>query len=91
MADSICWSCRKCYGGCLWSGRFIPVVGWIAIRQDIPADEKLVESYFVIHCPEYSKDPPRKKARNKWRKSGHYVGAVQTLAAGAVGAEILHR
>ena len=57
---TLCDFCANACGGCSWSQKDVqtPVPGWDAVRRDIPLDEvrplSFVESYVVIHCPEFS-------------------------------------
>ena len=57
QTESLCWSCRNSvpdrYGnGCSWSRDQIPVGGWQADYK------KKHDSWHVISCPEYDRDPP---------------------------------
>ena len=73
-AQTICWSCQNACGGCPWTEvdpdtdqiRALPVEGWIAkkhLQQYADKDgRRMVESYEVLYCPQYSPDPPRKAA-----------------------------
>lgn len=60
--STLCWYCEKAYGSCAWSRKDNPrpVDGWQAIRNDLAANGEraaAVESYVVLHCPEFSLDP----------------------------------
>ena len=62
--QTLCWTCQNACGGCSWSKRFIPVEGWDAKRRDVMKgqDHRTPnESYFVISCPQYVPDKPRKE------------------------------
>lgn len=56
---TLCDYCANACGGCRWSQKGIqrPVPGWDAVRRDICLTEDRpsppVESYVVIHCPEF--------------------------------------
>lgn len=54
--ETLCWDCKRCFGGCSWSREFIPVNGWIAEKTHIPSNGEYAASYKVIDCPEYRKD-----------------------------------
>jgi hypothetical protein len=52
--DSLCWYCQKAYGRCEWSRKEEPVVGWVAIRNDLPGITGA--SYCVCWCPLFETD-----------------------------------
>ena len=54
MADTLCWSCKNCTGGCSWSKKFEPVRGWEATKTFIASDKS--NSYMVHMCPKYEID-----------------------------------
>lgn len=54
MAQSLCWSCQKAYGGCPWSAKKAPVKGWRAKKMfDLGYGRP---SYVVLECPLYEKE-----------------------------------
>lgn len=60
--DSLCVSCEKCDGRCLWSRKpiFRPVPGWVAEPTVIRCGKyngvmRLQRSYLVLSCPEYER------------------------------------
>lgn len=57
---TLCEVCRNALGKCSWSeyGRWEPIDGWEAIRNDIviPGANRKEESYIVLACPEYVPD-----------------------------------
>lgn len=57
--QSLCWTCKKVYGGCSWSKYFIPVKGWTAIPTQIKVTYSTNyytdDSYDVYACPEYER------------------------------------
>lgn len=59
MEDTLCWSCKKCYGGCSWSKSFKPVEGWEADRTKVKSKESDYSSYHVKSCPQYQPDEKR--------------------------------
>lgn len=58
--STLCEICRNALGKCSWSeyGRWEPIDGWEAIRNDIviPRANRKEESYIVLACPEYVPD-----------------------------------
>lgn len=60
-----CWSCQKACGRCTWSSVLQPVKGWKAIPNIIETEKQGVRKrplwgYYLIECPEYVKDVPKK-------------------------------
>lgn len=57
MKETLCWSCA-CPGTdrCSWDESLTPVDGWEAE----PTVTDGFETFRVINCPLYSKEPPRK-------------------------------
>ena len=57
-SDTLCWSCANACGWCDWSRKPDPkpVEGWKAIQHDVQGEE----SYYVMECPKYVPDKPRK-------------------------------
>ena len=56
---TLCWDCANACGDCSWSDYNVrrPVRGWDAIRRDLTKkDGENVESYIVLHCPEFIRD-----------------------------------
>ena len=49
---TLCWECKMATGGCRWSNRLKPVVGWNAIRTK----GKTGVSYIVLDCPDFVRD-----------------------------------
>ena len=60
QANSLCWECKRAYGGCSWSRDFVPVEGWEAeatIINGVREGKKpLVKSYDVKRCPLFVQD-----------------------------------
>ena len=51
MSETLCWMCQKsCTKGCSWSNDFVPVNGWVAVKNEKTG------SYSVITCPEFVND-----------------------------------
>ena len=63
FVEALCWRCAKACGGCSWSHDYVPVEGWEATRRDLTVQDgngpRMVESYLVRKCPEFTPDPPR--------------------------------
>lgn len=58
--DTLCWTCRKSGGKCLWSRAFLPVPGWKAKPTRIKCtakgnDGRMTASFRVDECPEFEK------------------------------------
>ena len=70
--ETLCWRCanavpdREGERGCTWSREGKPVEGWKAVRRDIragnTADGKKTESYRVRKCPQFRRDPAKRRA-----------------------------
>jgi hypothetical protein len=60
MKNTLCWTCKKCYGQCSWSANFIPVEGWQALPTTLNNNTYVDTSYLVIKCPEYVDDKSEK-------------------------------
>ncbi|MEG2001314.1 MAG: hypothetical protein RR053_07985 [Evtepia sp.] len=60
QSNTLCWSCQNACGACEWSQiSHTPVPGWTAIPTHLNAN---TESFEVIACPKYLKDPPRRNS-----------------------------
>ena len=63
-AESLCWTCRRCYGKCPWTAynthlgkvQFDPVPGWVAKPHKREYNGGIEISYHVITCPLYIAD-----------------------------------
>lgn len=59
-ANSLCWQCKRAYGLCSWSDRFVPVKGWEAEPTVIQGEKKgrkpEISSYDVKKCPLFIQD-----------------------------------
>lgn len=53
MADTLCWDCKYCRGGCSWMADGIPVEGWYANKCIIKERRKEIVSYCVRACPNF--------------------------------------
>lgn len=54
--EQICWTCKKCIGGCSWSRDFIPIEGWDAeldTHTRVDANDSI--TYKIYDCPQYEK------------------------------------
>lgn len=75
--STLCWDCAKAIGQCSWSNYNTrkPVKGWTAtptiIHQSHMTD---VHSFNVTACPEFIKDPPRKKLSDLNHGTEYYKG-----------------
>lgn len=52
--STICWHCKHAVGGCSWSRKYIPVVGWTAEPTKINTPQKVMKQQdsFIVHaCP----------------------------------------
>ena len=49
----LCWRCSKACGGCLWSDKDLPVLGWDATPTIIKDSEGDFTSYRIKKCPEF--------------------------------------
>lgn len=58
---SICNCCKNCVGRCSWSGRLVPVEGWVAEKTDFKVYNGVTFSYRVKECPQF--DDYRKEKR----------------------------
>lgn len=59
MKETLCWSCtRPGTNYCSWDREFIPVKGWVAV----PTQTDGFDTFRVLHCPEFCKEPPRQKS-----------------------------
>ena len=65
--ETLCWTCRNCYGGCSWTEwdqetgtpRFAPVEGWTARRELRFYGGTVDFSFHVLGCPLYVQDESR--------------------------------
>lgn len=68
---SLCWECANALNdgdyGCSWSKSFIPVDGWLAIRDEKKVYCGIDESYTVFDCPEFI---PDKDANHTYESTG---------------------
>lgn len=57
-ANSLCWQCKRAYGLCSWSDRFVPVKGWEAKPTIVKGSmkEPEIQSYDVKKCPLFIQD-----------------------------------
>ena len=67
---TICWKCSRACGQCSWSAEFRPINGWVAIKTIIKADkgvmdQREIDSYIVLKCPQFHDDTDRYKTNNK--------------------------
>ena len=51
-ANTLCWDCENCIGGCSWSKNFEPVEGWKA-KAVTNSDNS--DTYLVRECPQFKK------------------------------------
>lgn len=59
MKETLCWSCTKPgTGRCSWDRELEPVKGWTAV----PSQTDGFDTFRVLHCPQYQKEPPRMSA-----------------------------
>lgn len=80
---TLCWTCRKAYGGCSWTEvdytkkgwpiRFEPVKGWNAI----PTKNEKYTSFLVVSCPEYDPDDRKEDTHD-----GRFCGYGEAPAGG---------
>ncbi len=64
MKHTLCWSCTKPgTGRCSWDRELVPVEGWVAA----PTQTDGFDTFCVLHCPEYQKEPPRISAETMVR------------------------
>jgi hypothetical protein len=80
---TLCWTCRKAYGGCSWTEvdytkegwpiRFEPVKGWNAI----PTKNEKYTSVLVVSCPEYDPDDRKEDTHD-----GRFCGYGEAPAGG---------
>lgn len=49
-ANTLCWDCEKCIGGCSWSKDFKPVDGW---KAEAVTNSDNNDSYLVRECPQF--------------------------------------
>ena len=76
--SQLCETCQNYAGGCSWTevdeatGRvkFIPVPGWKAEPTVKFGKYKNFETFKIIECPKYIKDPPRKNHETQKRAYG---------------------
>lgn len=63
--SSICWNCKKCYGGCSWSKDFIPVENWEAdfLTLSKGSAYQALETYIVKKCPEFESDKTENRGK----------------------------
>ena len=54
--QSLCWSCKNCFGGCSWAESFEPVEGWRAERTIIKYFNTKIPSFLVRDCPRFAVD-----------------------------------
>lgn len=63
--STLCWDCQNACCGCSWSREAVPVNGWKAKHNPIKKSDKtggaLYDSYFVLSCPEFIQDKPRRR------------------------------
>ena len=52
----LCWSCKNACGGCSWSREFKPIKGWNATPTKLLGDDRYIDSFKIVECPEYIKD-----------------------------------
>ena len=67
---TLCWKCSRACGQCSWSAEFRPINGWVAIKTIIKADKGLldqreIDSYIVLKCPQFHDDTDRYKTNKK--------------------------
>lgn len=56
-ANSLCWQCKRAYGLCSWSDRFVPVEGWDAEPTIVKGGkEPEIQSYDIKKCPLFIQD-----------------------------------
>lgn len=51
-ANTLCWDCENCIGGCSWSKDFKPVEGW---KAEAVTNSDNSDTYFVHECPQFKK------------------------------------
>lgn len=53
--QTICWNCKNTNGNkCSWFAKNAkPVDGWVAIRNDMVLEKRVVPSYCVLECPNF--------------------------------------
>lgn len=58
MAITLCWSCTKATGGCVWSQTLSDLVsGCVAEPKNRRYKDAIEQAYTILECPEYEKDP----------------------------------
>ena len=51
-ANTLCWDCENCIGGCSWSKNFEPVEGW---KAEAVTNSDNTDTYLVRECPQFKK------------------------------------
>ena len=57
-ANTLCWDCENCIGGCSWSKDFEPVVGW---KAEAVTNSDNSDTYFVHDCPQFKQGNAKTK------------------------------
>lgn len=78
--STLCWDCKKSFGGCAWSREFKPIEGWKAkltkIKNGVGIYTRNTDSFDVYECPEFElrerlkgKRTTEKKVRKESKKA----------------------
>ena len=56
-SEQLCWTCKKCTGGCSWSHNLTPVEGWVAEETLLRfySRQKPIPTYRIYQCPLYER------------------------------------
>ena len=58
QSDQLCWTCRRCYGGCPWSDAFVLPDGAVAEPSHRGGNRRhsSMDTYRITKCPMYEQD-----------------------------------
>lgn len=81
QSDQLCWTCRKCYGGCPWADAFVLPEGAVAEPSHRAGNHRLdnMDTYRITKCPMYEQD-----TRDPFEVRSDEPDAVKRLLRGIV-------